>query len=90
MITTTKFDSQKMLQLAQGMKANPVGKAVNNATVERSSSAKLISEATSHKLVGEKKEQFKAFLADMQARVEAHPNDIVLRKYYDSLRALIK
>jgi len=37
----------------------------------------------------EKKEAFKAFLAEIKARVESHPNDIGLRKYYDCLQRLV-
>ena len=89
MITTSKLAAQKLSNLAKGMKCNYAGEKVANATVERLSASKLISEATSQKLSGEKKEAFNAFLAEIKARVEAHPNDVALRKYYDSLTRLV-
>ena len=89
MFTSSKMDAQKLSNLAKGMKCNYVGEKVANATIERLPASKLISEATSQKLSGEKKEAFKAFLAEIKARVEAHPNDVGLRKYYDCLKRLV-
>lgn len=89
MITTTKLAVQKLNNLSKGMKCDYMGEKVANVTMERVSLSKLISEATSRKLSAEKKEEFKAFLAEIKARVESHPNDIGLRKYYDCLQRLV-
>lgn len=89
MITSSKMYAQKLLKLTEGLKCNYVGKKVSVLPKEHLSASKLISEATSQKLSGEKNEAFKAFLAEIKARVEAHLNDVGLRKYYDCLKRLV-
>ena len=85
-ITSTKFEAAKLARLMpQGGENLQKGWAI---VAEKP--VKVVKTLTSHKMAEGKAEKLKETLAQVAERVKAHPNDVALRKYYETLKRAVQ
>ena len=85
-ITSTKFKATKLARLMpQGGENLQKGWAIVSEKT-----TKVARTLASSKMAEGKAEKLKETLAQVAERVKAHPNDVALRKYYETLKRAVQ
>lgn len=86
LITSTKFKAAKIARLMpQGGENLQKGWAIVSEKT-----TKVARTLASSKMAEGKAEKLKETLAQVAERVKAHPNDVALRKYYETLKRAVQ
>ena len=86
-VTSKKFEAAKAARLTSEASVQNSKKGWAIVSEKTTKVARIL---TSSKMAEGKAEKLKETLAQVAERVKVHPNDVALRKYYETLKRAVK